>query len=241
MLRQRLQDRAAIGRRVRNLTTIFGRKAAAQIDQGQMHALGLQPAEQVRGLGQCVVPLLRIALLRADMERHADRGQPLARRGLQQLFGHGHVAAELARQRPVGADAGGQDAAEHLRARGGLGQLVQLGLAVERIEPHAQRIGGRDIDLLLDRVAERDVLRRGAGGQRHADFRDAGGVEARAQAGQPRQDLGRRVGLHRVIDVRIGHRPADVGIILFDDIQVEHQARRSGSSVFQELCNFVSH
>ena len=37
--------------------------------------------------------------------------------------------------------------------------LLDLGLAVDREQAHAERIGARDVALLLDRVAEGDAVR----------------------------------------------------------------------------------
>ena len=92
-------------------------------------------------------------------------------------------AAELARQRPFGAGAVAQDAAEHLRARRGAGDLLDFGLAIDREQPHAERKGARDVALLLDRVAEADAIGRRAGGQRLLDLGDGGRVEAGAETG----------------------------------------------------------
>ena len=97
----------------------------------------------------------------------------------------GH-AAELARQRPFGAGAVAQDAAEHLGAGRGAGDLLDLGLAVDREEADAELEGARDVTLLLDRVAERDAVGRSAGRERHLDLGDRGGVEARAERGEQR-------------------------------------------------------
>ena len=79
---------------------------------------------------------------------------------LQHVRGHLGLAAELARQRPFGAGAVAQDAAEHLRAGRGAGDLLDLGLAVDREQADAEREGARDVALLLDGVAEGDAVRR---------------------------------------------------------------------------------
>ena len=60
-------------------------------------------------------------------------------RVLQHVDRHRGLAAELARQRPFGADAVGEDAAEHARAGRGAGDLLDLGLAVDREEADAER------------------------------------------------------------------------------------------------------
>jgi hypothetical protein len=40
----------------------------------------------------------------------------------------------------------------------GAGDLLDLGLAIDREQPHAEREGARDVALLLDRVAVGDAL-----------------------------------------------------------------------------------
>ena len=52
---------------------------------------------------------------------------------------------------------------------------------------HAERIGARDVLLLLDGVAEADPVRRRAGGERLLDLGDRGRVEARAEIGEKAQ------------------------------------------------------
>ena len=89
---------------------------------------------------------------------------------LQHPRRHLRRAAEFARQRPFGARAVAEDAAEHLRARRGAGDLLDLGLAIDGEEADAERIGARDVALLLDRVAEADAVGRRAGGQRLLDL-----------------------------------------------------------------------
>src|ERR1700679_3207399 len=63
------------------------------------------------------------------------------------------TAAELARQRPFGTGAVVEDAAEHLGAGGGAGDLLDLRGAVDRKQANAEREGARDVTLLLDGVA----------------------------------------------------------------------------------------
>ena len=125
-----------------------------------------------------------VALLGADMERHPMRLQPGFKGVLEHVHGHGRLAAELARQRPFRPDAVGEDAAEHLGAGRRAGDLLHLGLAVDRVEADAEREGARDVALLLDRVAVGNAVGRGAGGEHHLDLGDRGGVEAGAELGQ---------------------------------------------------------
>ena len=146
---------------------------------------------------------------------------------LQHVHRHGRLAAELARQRPFGADAVGQDAAEHARAGRRAGDLLDLGLAVDRVEADAERVGARDIALLLDGVAIRDAVGRGAGGQHHLDLGDRGGVEAGAELGQQRQHLRRRVCLHRVEHAGVGQRLGEGGVV----VAARRRGRRQGRAL----------
>ena len=123
---------------------------------------------------------------------------PSSRAWISRSAGHLGRAAELAVQRPQGAFAVDQDAAEHLRARRGNGDLFQLRLAVEGVELHAAGVGPGDVGLLLDGVAEGDPLRRDAEREHLGDLAGRGGVEAGALLGQARQDFLRRVGLHGI-------------------------------------------
>ncbi len=145
-----------------------------------MPALGEVAEDRRRDL-QRAVPHARVALLRADVERQAVRDEAERMGALEHLRRHLRRAAEFARQRPFGAVAVAQDSAEHLRARRGARDLLDLRLAIDRIEPDAERIGARDVLLLLDRVAEADAIGRRAGGERQLDLGDRGGVEARAE------------------------------------------------------------
>jgi hypothetical protein len=179
-----VQDRAPVGRRRRHFLQIARRKAAAHVDHAQRDPLVGQPPEQVRRRGERGVPLGRIALLRADMEGNAVGGEAQVAGLEQQGLGHIGLAAELARQGPVRALATGQDAAEDARAGCGAGEFLQLRLAVEGEKGDAERMGARDVAFLFDRVAKGNPLRPRAGGERHVDLRDGGGVEAGAQRGE---------------------------------------------------------
>ena len=139
-------------------------------------------AEDGRRRGERPVPGVRVALLRADMERDAVGVEAEPMGVLEHVDRHRGLAAELARQRPFGAVAVEQDAAEDARAGRGAGDLLDLLHAVDGEQAHAALIGARDVALLLDGVAEGDAVRLGAGGEHHLDLGDRGGVEARARA-----------------------------------------------------------
>ena len=168
---------------------------------------------------------MRVALLRTDMERDAVglESEPVGM--LEHVDRHRRLAAELARQRPLRPDAVGENAAEHAAPGAARRDLLDLGLAIDRIEANAEREGARDIALLLDRVAIRDAVGGGAGGEHHLDLRDRGGVEAGAQPGEQRQHFRRRVGLHRVEHARVGQRLGEAEVIVAHDVEVDDEAR----------------
>ena len=181
------------------------------------------------------VPGVLVGLLRADMERDAVGLEPELMGVLQHVRGHGGLAAELARQRPFGADAVGQDAAEHPGAGGGAGDLLDLGLAVDGVEPHAERVGPRDVALLLDGVAVADAVGRGAGREHHLDLGDRGGVEAGAEPGQQRQHLRRRVRLDGVEHPGVRQRLGEVLVVGAHDVEVDDEARAFVCAAFAAL------
>ena len=139
MLAQRAEDRLAVGFELRRLAHVFGREAAAEIDHGERDAALGAGAEDRRGRGERAVPGFHIVLLRADMERDAVRDEPAPVRELQDVGGVVRLAAELARQRPFGAGAVAMDAADHARAGRGARDLLDLGLAVDGKQRHAER------------------------------------------------------------------------------------------------------
>ena len=160
---------------------------------------------------------------------------------LQHVDRHGGLAAELARERPFGADAVGQDAAEHARAGRRARDLLDLGGAVDRVEAHAERIGARDVTLLLDRVAERDAVRRRAGRERHLDLRHGRRVEARAERGEQRQHLRRRIGLHGVEHARVGQRLGEGLVVVAHDVEVDDETRPVVGVAAQKVADARGH
>ena len=123
----------------------------------------------------------------------------------------------------------------------GTGDLLDLDLAIDRIEAHAELEGAHDVALLLDRVAEGDAVGRGAGGEHHLDLGDRGGVEAGAEQRQRAQDLGRRIGLHGVEHARVGQGPGELGVVVAHDLEVDDHARAVLTSVAQEFTDALSH
>src|SRR5207248_4201024 len=117
--------------------------------------------------------------------------------------------------------AGDQDAAEHPGAWSLAGELVELRLAVEGEQPDAALIGESDVALFLYCIAEGEPVGRCAVREAQRDLRRARDIEPRSLAGQHRDDLRRRVRLHRVIDARDRQIPGQEIIGLTDDIEID--------------------
>ena len=229
----------------RNVLEVLGRESAAHVDHGQVDpALGAV-TEHGRGHRQRPIPRLHLALLRTDMERDAARLQPEALGEVEYLDRHLRVAAELARQRPFGAGAVIEDAAEHPRAGGGTRNLLDFGGAVDREQANAEREGACDVALLLDRVAIGDAVGRRACGQRHLDFRHGGGIEAGAERSQQRQHFGRRICLHRVEHAAVRQGLRKGLVVVAHDFEVDDEARLGvealAAAVAQEFLNTFGH
>ena len=175
------------------------------------------------------------------MEGNAIGLKAEAMRMLQHIRRHCRIAAELARQRPFGAGAVEQDAAEHLGTGRGAGNLLDLGLAIDGEQPHAERIGARDVALLLDRVAIGDAVRRRAGCEHHLDLGDRGGIEAGAEPGQQRQHLRRRVRLHGIEHPAVRHRLGEGLIVVAHDVEIDDQARPVVTAIAQKITDALSH
>ncbi len=153
----------------------------------------------------------------------------------QHVDGHGGRAAELARQRPFGAFARGQDAAEDAGAGGGAGDLFDFLDAVDGEERDAELMGAGNVALLLDGVAVGDAVRRRAGVQRHLDLGDRSGVEGGAEAFEQAQDFRRRVGLDGIEDAAVRQRPGEGAVIVADDVEIDDEAGGSGTSGGEEF------
>ena len=171
------------------------------------------------------IPGVDVVLLGADVERDAVGDEAKLMGVLQHVRGHGGLAAELARQRPFRPDAVGEDAAEHLRAGRHAGDLLDLGLAVDGKEPHAEGVGPGDVALLLDGVAVAEAVSRGARRQRHLDLRDRGGVEAGAELGQQRQYLRGGVRLDGVEHPGVRQGLGKVLVVGPNDVEIDDEDR----------------
>ena len=162
-------------------------------------------------------------------------------RMLEHVDGHLRRAAELPRQRPLGADAVAEDAAEDAGSRGGAGDLVGLLDAVDGEHADAAREGGGDVALLLDGVAEGDAVRGRAGGERHVDLGHGGAVERRAELGEELQHGRIGVRLDRIEDAAVGERLRKRRIVLAHDIEVDDEAGALGASESKKVADTVSH
>ena len=178
---------------------------------------------------------VELGLLRADMERDAIGVEAELLGMAQHVDGHLRHAAELARQRPFGAFAIGQHAAEHAGAGSGAGDLLDFLDAVDGEEADAERIGAGDVALLLDGVAEGDAVGGRAGVERHLDFGNGRGVEGGAHRSEQAQDFRRRVCLHRIVDLRSGSACPKALEIVAHDIEVDDEARAVGTSGGEEV------
>jgi hypothetical protein len=236
---------APIGVHRRHVAQVFGREPAAEIDHGQVDAAIGAGAKDRRCRLQRLIPRRGTPLLRADVKRHAAGFEPQPLRVVEHVDRHLRIAAELARQRPFGASAAEQEAAEDLGARSGAADLLHLGFAVDREQPNAERVGTRDVPFLLDRVAEGDAVGRGAGRQHQLDLSDRGGVEAGAKRGQQRQQLRCRVGLHRIEHAAVRQRLGKGPIVLAHEIEIDDQARAVVTAIVaavaQEFADALGH
>ncbi len=160
------------------------------------------------------------------MEGNAVRNQAQVTGEDQQVHGHVGLAAELARQRPVGGGrAFGQDAHVHLGARGGLGDVAQVGFGVGGVQANALLVEVADVLGLLDGVAVADAI--GADTLVHhlVQLIDRGDVEVRAFFLEQVDDLDGRVGLDCVVDLGELETGAQVVVGLADHLGVDEYER----------------
>ncbi|MNR02428.1 hypothetical protein D3C85_1182780 [compost metagenome] len=160
------------------------------------------------------------------MEGHAIGHQAQLLGEDQQVQGHVRVAAELARQRPVGrGGAFGEDAHIDLGAGGGLGDVAQVGFGVGGEQAHALLVEVADVPGFLDGVAVADALRADTGLHHLVQLVDGGDVEVRPLVTQQLGDLGGRVGLHCVVDLGEGEAAHQLIVGIGDGLLVDHHER----------------
>ncbi len=180
-LRSALEDRTAVGFGRRNVAQVLGRETAAHVDHLQVDALLGKLHEDALGIGESRIPGIDLGHLRTDMERDAVGCEAELMGVDENVDGHLRHAAELARQRPFGAFAIREHAAEHAGAGSGTGDLLDFLVAVDRKEADAERMRAGDVAFLLDRVAVGDAGSGRTGVERHFDFSDGGAIEVGAQ------------------------------------------------------------
>ena len=144
------------------------------------------------------------------------------------------VAAELARQRPVGAAAFvAQDAAEDARRRAPTStSLSSSASAVEGERRTPQDDGVGDVGALLDRVA---VANRAGSRRPRGTGRSPPGWRRRSRPPGHPAGAGsrRRVGLDRIEDLGGRQRGAQLVVARGDDVEVDHQDRGGGTLLSQ--------
>ena len=116
------------------------------------------------------------------------------------------------------------DAADDPATRRHVGDLLYLGLAIDREQRHAELESLGDLALFLDRIAVGDAIGGGARGEHRVGFGDRGHIEAAAEIGQELKDFRRRISLYGVIDFRVRQRLGEVLIVLADDIEIDDEA-----------------
>ncbi|MNN47761.1 hypothetical protein D3C81_1621950 [compost metagenome] len=160
------------------------------------------------------------------MERDAVRHQAQVASEDQQVHGHVGLAAELARQRPVGSGrAFGEDTHVNLRTRRGLGDVAQVGFGVGGVQAHALLVEVANVLGFLDGVAVADAVSADATVHDLVQLVDRGDVEVRPFFLEQVDDFHGRVGLDRVIDLGEFETCAQVIVGLADHLGVDEHER----------------
>src|SRR6478672_5450282 len=144
-----LDDGAVCGER-RDVALVPRGEPAAEVEQPRGEPVGAYRLEHGGSGGDRAAPGVRVALLGADVEAHAGRVQAERDGEPEDVHGLADRTAVLAGQWPVGAVAGGDQAAEDGRTGRGLGDLPDLRRRVH--DEDADTEGGR----LRDMVAPLD-------------------------------------------------------------------------------------
>lgn len=144
--------------------------------------------------------------------------------------GHAGVAAELAREGPVGTFTIEDDAEVDERARGALGHVLQVLVRVAGVELHAVVVGERDLFARLDRIAVADPVTRDTEAEQLLDLGPRGDVEVRATLIDRSDHLVERTRLDGVEDAGAGHRADETVIGRVDALDVDDEA---GALLFQ--------
>ena len=169
------------------------------------------------------------------------RDEALLMGELQNVGGIGGLAAELARQRPLGTGAVADDAADHPAAGGGARDFLRLGLAIDGKESDAEPKGRCDFRLLLDRVAVGDPLRRRARREHGPNLAHRGDVEAAAEPGQQFEDFRRRVGLDGIEHLGVRQHLGEVEIVVADHVKIDDEAGSVFGALLEKFADSRGH
>ena len=210
---------------------ILSRESATDVQAAQRDALLPQRVEDFRRHRDGALPGAGIGLLRSDVEGNAVRRQAKRAGVHQQVCGKRDVAAELARQRPLGTRTVGQQT--HRNACPGRvpSQLLQFLPTVARKPVDPSCVGGGNRGGLFDRVTERQPTRRNPQRQAILDLRGARDVEGGAGSGERADEFRRRIRLGRIVDqsVRQGALQLQIPVGGEGDIDHEHGRRKPRS------------
>ena len=160
-----------------------------------------EAGHEVFGFGDGVVPLADVALLASDVEGDSVGGQAEVTGKDEEVVGHVGVAAEFAREGPVGGDGVfDEDADVHFGAGGMLGDVFEVFLAVRCVHAYAFFVKARDVCGFFDGVAVADSFGGDVVGHDFVEFIAGCDVEVGSKLGQEADDLRCRVCFCRVID-----------------------------------------
>lgn len=149
-------------------------------------------------------PLTYVALLRAWVEGNSVRLEAEADGGLDELAHEVGMAAEFLGQRPIRAEAVGEEPEAYLRAGGRVGDHVEVRNRIGRVETDSALVKVRYVPFLLDRVPEAHAVRRDAQGDQLVELEAAGDVEAGTHVAEEGQDPFLGIRLYRVINLGEG-------------------------------------
>jgi len=235
VLAQRRVDCLAVFFSGGNVAKILGRETAAHIDHLQVDALLGKRGENALGIANGCIPCVEVHHLRTDMEGHAVGFETQLVCIDQNVDSHLRHAAELARQRPFGTFAIGQNAAEYAGTWGCAGNLLDFLMAVHGEEIDAERVSACNIAFLLDGVAEGNTVGGRTRIERHLDFSHGGAIEVGAHGSEQLQDFRSRVCLDGVIDRAVRQGVTERVEIIAHDVEIDHKAGTFGTAGIDEV------
>jgi hypothetical protein len=209
----------------RNRLHVPDRVAAADIEQPRLEPGLLHEVKQRPRFFKRDAPVLRVAALGADMERHACQIRSEARSKRHYLLRVGGTGAELAGQGPVAADVGGGNAQVQLRVALDLEHAPQLIGAVddEPLDALPARVGDRIPR--LDGVRVKDLRSRNAKPQQQIELGGRRDLEPAALLGEHLEHAPVGIRLHRVVRPHPRHGRAEAAHLAAHDGGVDDQER----------------